>query len=128
MKGRCRRRERRVRCVCRTLSYTSLWGRPPSAMARRWRRRWLRGAQACVRLLAPSWGQPVSAAPSPKGTPMRMYVMTTGVIFALLVVAHVWRMFVESHLATDPSYIVITLAAALLSLWAGRLVWRSRAP
>ena len=57
---------------------------------------------------------------------MRAYVMTTGVIFGLLVVAHVWRMFVEGHLATQPEYIVITLIAALLSLWAFRLVWRSR--
>ena len=57
---------------------------------------------------------------------MRTYVMTTGVIFGLLVVAHVWRMVVESHLATQPEYIMVTLAAALLSLWAFRLVWRSR--
>ena len=57
---------------------------------------------------------------------MRTYVMTTGLIFALLVVAHTWRMFVEPHLATHPMYIVGTIAAALLSLWAGRLVWRSR--
>lgn len=58
---------------------------------------------------------------------MRAYVMITGVIFGLLVVAHVWRMFVEGHLATQPEYIVVTLVAALLSLWAARLVWRSRA-
>lgn len=57
---------------------------------------------------------------------MRTYVMTTGVIFGLLVVAHVWRMLVEGHLASQPEYIVITLIAALLSLWAFRLVWRSR--
>ena len=57
---------------------------------------------------------------------MRTYVMTTGVIFALLVVAHAWRIVVEPHLATQPAYIVVTIAAALLSLWAGRLVWRSR--
>ena len=58
-------------------------------------------------------------------TAMRTYVITTGVIFGLLVVAHIWRMFVESHLATDPSYIGITLAAALLGLWAARLAWRA---
>ena len=57
---------------------------------------------------------------------MRTYVMTTGVIFGLLVVAHIWRMLVEGHLATQPEYIVITLVALLLSLWAARLVWRSR--
>ena len=44
---------------------------------------------------------------------MRAYVATTGVIFGLLVVAHVWRAVVEGpHLATDPWYILITLAAA----------------
>ena len=59
---------------------------------------------------------------------MKTYVTTTGVIFGLLVVAHVWRMVVEPHLATHLSYILITAAAALLTLWAARLVWRSRTP
>jgi hypothetical protein len=57
---------------------------------------------------------------------MKTYVMTTGAIFALIGVTHIWRMFVEPHLATHPGYIVLTLVAAVLSLWAGRLVWRSR--
>ena len=65
---------------------------------------------------------------SRQGIPMRAYVMTTGVIFGLLVVAHIWRMFVEGHLATQPEYIVITLIAGLLSLWAARLVWRRPSP
>ncbi len=60
--------------------------------------------------------------------PMRTYVITTGVIFGLLVVAHLWRMVAEPHLVTDPSYILITLAAGLLSLWAGLLLRRSPAP
>ncbi len=59
---------------------------------------------------------------------MRTYVITTGVIFGLLVVAHLWRMVAEPHLVTDPSYILITLAAGLLSLWAGLLLRRSPAP
>ena len=60
---------------------------------------------------------------------MRTYVMTTGVIFALLVAAHVWRLFAESaSLATDPFYILITLAAAVLSGWACLLLRRSRSP
>jgi hypothetical protein len=55
--------------------------------------------------------------------------MTTGVIFTLLVVAHLWRIIAESpSLATDPGYILITLGAGLLSLWAGRLLWRTRSP
>jgi hypothetical protein len=59
---------------------------------------------------------------------MRAYVMTTGVIFASLVVAHVWRLFAESaSLAADPFYIFITLAAGFLSVWALLLLRRPRA-
>ena len=57
---------------------------------------------------------------------MKAYVMTTGVIFALLVLAHIWRASVESHLATDPTFIMTTIMAALLTVWAGRLAWRLR--
>ena len=54
---------------------------------------------------------------------MRAYVMTTGTLFGLLVLAHVWRMIEESPaLATDPWYILITLVAAGLAVWAWRLV------
>ena len=50
---------------------------------------------------------------------MRTYALTTGVIFALLAVAHVFRMIGESHsLATDPWFLIITVIAALLSVWA----------
>jgi hypothetical protein len=56
---------------------------------------------------------------------MRAYVMTTGVVFALLVVAHFWRIAAESpSLATEPDFLVITLAAGLLSAWAARLLFR----
>jgi hypothetical protein len=57
---------------------------------------------------------------------MKAYVMTTGVIFALLVVAHVWRVSVETHLATDPAFITTTVIAVLLAAWAARLAWRLR--
>lgn len=54
---------------------------------------------------------------------MKAYVITTGSIFGLIVVAHVWRVIEEGpHLATDPSYILLTAAAAALSLWAWRLL------
>ena len=57
---------------------------------------------------------------------MRAYVMTTGVIFGLLVVAHLWRIVAESpRLATDPGYVLVTLAAALLGLWAASLLRRA---
>ncbi|CAN5794540.1 hypothetical protein BH20ACI3_BH20ACI3_06060 [soil metagenome] len=53
---------------------------------------------------------------------MKAYVMTTGAVFGLLVVAHIWRVIEEGPaLAKDPLYIVITIAAAALCLWAWRL-------
>jgi hypothetical protein len=57
---------------------------------------------------------------------MKVYVMTTGVVFGLITLAHIWRAGVEPHLATEPWYIFLTVATAALSLWAMRLVWRSR--
>jgi tellurite resistance protein TehA-like permease len=54
---------------------------------------------------------------------MKAYVMTTGILFGLLTVAHVWRVFEEgSRLAKDPSYVLVTLVAAVLCLWAWRLL------
>jgi hypothetical protein len=54
---------------------------------------------------------------------MKSYLMTTGSVFALLVVAHVLRVIEEgSHLARDPWYVLTTVAAAGLCLWAGRLL------
>jgi hypothetical protein len=51
--------------------------------------------------------------------------MTTGIVFGLLVVAHVWRIFAESRaLASDPGYLAITLSCAALGLWAGALLRR----
>ena len=60
---------------------------------------------------------------------MRAYVTTTGVIFGLLVLVHVWRAIAEApRLATDPLYVAVTLIAAALCAWAARLVWRSGVP
>jgi len=54
---------------------------------------------------------------------MKAYVMTTGAIFGLLVVAHIWRVIAERPgLAKDPAYILITVAAAVLCLWAWRVL------
>ena len=53
---------------------------------------------------------------------MRAYVLTTGILFGLLVLVHVWRMVEEwPHLATDPWFLVITVVGAALCLWAWRL-------
>ena len=57
---------------------------------------------------------------------MKTYVLVTGILFALLTLVHVWRMIVERQLATDPWYLGITTLAALLSLWAWRVLRRSR--
>jgi len=57
---------------------------------------------------------------------VKTYVLVTGILFALLTLAHVWRMIVERNLATDPWYLGITAAAAIMSLWAWRVLWRSR--
>jgi hypothetical protein len=57
------------------------------------------------------------------GDAMRAYVMTTGALFGLLVITHLWRVIEEEpHLATDPFYVLITAAAAALCLWAWRLL------
>jgi hypothetical protein len=56
---------------------------------------------------------------------MKTYVVITGAVFGLLALAHVWRMFLEPHLARDPWFILITAASAALSLRAWRMVRRS---
>jgi hypothetical protein len=54
---------------------------------------------------------------------MKAYVMTTGAVFGLLALAHVWRVVEEGrHLAADPWYVLITVVAAALCLWAFRLL------
>jgi hypothetical protein len=54
---------------------------------------------------------------------MKAYVMTTGILFGLLTVVHVWRALEEGpRLATDPWYVLITAVAAALGLWACRLL------
>jgi uncharacterized membrane protein len=57
---------------------------------------------------------------------MKIYVVTTGILFGLITVAHILRMIREDpHLATDPWYLLITVIAAGLCVWAGLLVWRN---
>lgn len=54
---------------------------------------------------------------------MKAYVITTGTLFGLLTLAHVWRIVEEgADLARDPWYLGITAATAVLCLWAWRLV------
>ena len=54
---------------------------------------------------------------------MRAYLVTTGVMFALIAVAHVWRIAVESRaLATEPWFMGLTVLAVVMSVWAFRLL------
>ena len=56
---------------------------------------------------------------------MRSYVILAGVIFGLLAVVHLWRVAIEPHLARDPWFLLVTVAAAVLGLAAWRVVRRS---
>jgi hypothetical protein len=58
---------------------------------------------------------------------MRAYVMTTGLVFGLLVAVHVWRALVEGpRLLADPWWMLITATAAAFCAWACRLLWLAR--
>jgi hypothetical protein len=53
---------------------------------------------------------------------MRSYVTVTGIIFMLLVLAHIWRATSETHLVREPFFILATVVPALLAIWAFRLL------
>lgn len=58
---------------------------------------------------------------------MRAYVITTGIIFALVTVAHFARMVMEdARFAADPFYLALTAATAALAVWAGYLLRRAK--
>lgn len=57
---------------------------------------------------------------------MKPFLITAGSVFGLVVVAHVARIVAEPQMAKEPSFLSLTLAAAALSAWAWRLVWKSR--
>ena len=56
---------------------------------------------------------------------MKAYIITTGAVFGLLTVAHIWRILLEPHLVKEPWFLLFTLIALALSLWALRLLKRS---
>jgi len=54
---------------------------------------------------------------------MKAYVMTTGAIFGLITLSHLLRVVEEGrHVATDPFFVLLTVLAAALSVWAFRLL------
>jgi hypothetical protein len=57
------------------------------------------------------------------GDLVKAYVLTSGLLFGLLTLVHVWRVMEEGPgLASDPWYVLITLVAAALCVWAFRLL------
>lgn len=58
---------------------------------------------------------------------MKAYLITTGAVFGLITLAHLWRIVAEwPRLATEPGYLLLTVTSAILSLWAWRLLRPSR--
>ncbi|PYV86516.1 MAG: hypothetical protein DMG05_19480 [Acidobacteria bacterium] len=54
---------------------------------------------------------------------MKAYVVTTGTVFGLLTLAHLLRIIAEGmQLAKEPWFVLITVASAVLSFWAWRLL------
>lgn len=54
---------------------------------------------------------------------MKAYLWTTGTVFGLLTLVHIWRAIAESPLlARDPWYVLSTVFSAALCLWAWRLI------
>ena len=50
---------------------------------------------------------------------MKAYVVTSGTLFALLVLAHLWRLVAEgTGMVRDPWFLGFTTASAALSVWA----------
>jgi hypothetical protein len=58
---------------------------------------------------------------------MKAYIITTGVIFGLLTVAHVVRIVTEDRqLVADPMFVLFTAISAALSVWSWLVLRRSR--
>lgn len=54
---------------------------------------------------------------------IRAYLLTTGSVFGLVTIAHLWRAIAESRaLARDPWFVVITIFAAGQCVWAVSLL------
>jgi hypothetical protein len=48
---------------------------------------------------------------------MRLYIITTGAIFALITIAHIARMASESHVLKEPIFLLLTILSAALTVW-----------
>ena len=60
---------------------------------------------------------------------MKSYVVTTGAVFGLLVLVHIARIVAEGPVVVkDPFFVLSTLTASGLSLWAWRLARKAPTP
>jgi hypothetical protein len=60
---------------------------------------------------------------------MKAYVLTTGAIFLLIVIAHVARLFSEgAHLLKQPMFAMTSILSLALVLWAWRMLSRLLRP
>lgn len=57
---------------------------------------------------------------------MKLFLITAGTVFGLVVVAHIARVVAEPRMVREPWFLALTLVAAALSAWAWRLVWKTR--
>ena len=58
---------------------------------------------------------------------MKGYIITSGSVFALLTLAHLWRIVAENRsLVSDPIFVSVTVMAAALSVWALLVLLRSK--
>jgi hypothetical protein len=56
---------------------------------------------------------------------MKAYIITTGAVFGLITLAHLLRFVMEgTHLVKEPVYILLTVLAAALCVWACLLLRR----
>jgi hypothetical protein len=56
---------------------------------------------------------------------MKAYLITTGAIFGMITLAHIWRIVVESSLlAREPWFMALTLLSAAMFIWAMLLLRR----
>lgn len=54
---------------------------------------------------------------------MKAYLVSTGVVFGVITLLHIWRMFLESDtLLRDPWFWLTTVTAASFAVWAFRLL------
>jgi len=58
---------------------------------------------------------------------MKAYLITTGLVFGAIVVSHIARVFAEgTRLLAEPDWVILTLLATALCVWAFSLLPRAR--